>query len=76
MRRLANINGAITDGAETDGCQDPVEHWVEERVRLVQELRFDGFVCWAPHPAVLEQTERFATEVVPAVRDAVTGART
>jgi alkanesulfonate monooxygenase SsuD/methylene tetrahydromethanopterin reductase-like flavin-dependent oxidoreductase (luciferase family) len=75
IRRLANINGAITD-AHNGWLQGPVEHWVEELVRLVQELRFDGFIFWPDHPAVLEQTERFATEVVPAVRAAVTGART
>jgi len=40
-------------------------------VRLVRELRFDGFILWPDDPSVLEQTERFATEVVPAVRDAV-----
>ena len=42
----------------------------------VEELRFNGFIFRSDHPAVLEQTERFATELIPAVRDAVTGART
>jgi hypothetical protein len=29
---------------EDGWLQGPVEHWVEELVRLVEELRFDGFI--------------------------------
>ena len=44
---------------------------VEELVRLARDLRFDGFVLWPDHEDVLGQTERFATEVAPRVREAV-----
>jgi hypothetical protein len=47
----------------------PVDHWVEELVRLARELRFDDFMLWPDHDDVLGQTERFAAEVVPAARE-------
>ena len=69
--RVANVNGAIVDGDVTGWLHGPVEHWVEELTRLVTELRFDGLVLWPEHDDPLGQTERFATEVVPRVRDAI-----
>ena len=69
--RVANVNGAIVDGEVTGWLHGPVEHWVEELTRLVTELRFDGLVLWPEHDDPLGQTERFATEVVPRVRDAI-----
>lgn len=71
IRRVANINGAITDGEVGDWLHGPVEHWVEELIRLVRDLRFDGLVLWIDHEDTLGQTERFASEVVPAVREAL-----
>lgn len=71
IRRVANLNGAITDGEPTGWLHGPVEHWVSELVRLVRELRFDGFVLWPDDEDALGQTERFARDVVPRVRDAV-----
>ena len=68
IRRIANVNGAITDGAQDGWLHGPVEHWVEELGRLTRELRFDGFVMWPDHDDVIGQTERFAGEVAPAVR--------
>jgi alkanesulfonate monooxygenase SsuD/methylene tetrahydromethanopterin reductase-like flavin-dependent oxidoreductase (luciferase family) len=67
ISRLANVNGTITDGDVTGWLNGPVEHWVEELVKLAAELRFDGFVLWADGDP-LEQTERFAREIAPAVR--------
>jgi alkanesulfonate monooxygenase SsuD/methylene tetrahydromethanopterin reductase-like flavin-dependent oxidoreductase (luciferase family) len=69
--RIANVNGSIRDGAVTEWLQGPVEHWIAELTRVLTELRFDGVVLWAADDDVLAQTERFATEVVPAVRAAV-----
>ncbi len=69
--RVANINGAIVDGEATGWLHGPVEHWVDELTRLMTELRFDGLVLWPEHDDPLGQTERFATEVVPRVRDAI-----
>lgn len=73
IRRLANLNGAITDGDQAGWLHGPVEHWVAELVRLVRELRFDGFILWPDDEDALGQTERFAREVVPAVRKAIGG---
>jgi alkanesulfonate monooxygenase SsuD/methylene tetrahydromethanopterin reductase-like flavin-dependent oxidoreductase (luciferase family) len=67
IRRLANVNGLITDGDVTDFLDGPVEHWVETLVSLVRDHRFDGFVLW-PKEDPLAQIERFGGEVVPAVR--------
>ena len=71
IRRVANLNGRITAGAQEGWLRGPVEHWTEELVRLVRELRFDGFVLWPDDEDVLGQTERFASEVVPRVREAL-----
>jgi alkanesulfonate monooxygenase SsuD/methylene tetrahydromethanopterin reductase-like flavin-dependent oxidoreductase (luciferase family) len=65
--RLANVNGLITDGEPTDFLDGPVEHWVERLVSLVRDHRFEGFILW-PKEDPIAQIERFAREVVPAVR--------
>jgi hypothetical protein len=70
--RIANVNGRIADGPVDGWLAGPVEHWVEELVRLVREYRFDGFVMWSDGDP-LEQTERFGSEVAPMVRDALSG---
>jgi hypothetical protein len=44
---------------------------IEEIVKLVRDLRFDGFVAWFDDEDQLGQTERFAAAVAPAVRDAL-----
>jgi alkanesulfonate monooxygenase SsuD/methylene tetrahydromethanopterin reductase-like flavin-dependent oxidoreductase (luciferase family) len=75
IRRVANIKGVITDGVTTAWLHGPVDHWVEELVRLVRDLRFDGLVLWPDTEGVLIQTERFAREVVPRVREAVSQSR-
>jgi alkanesulfonate monooxygenase SsuD/methylene tetrahydromethanopterin reductase-like flavin-dependent oxidoreductase (luciferase family) len=69
--RIANVNGAILDGDGDGWLHGPVDHWVEELARLVRELRFDAFVLGPDHEDPLSQTERFATEVVPRVREAL-----
>jgi alkanesulfonate monooxygenase SsuD/methylene tetrahydromethanopterin reductase-like flavin-dependent oxidoreductase (luciferase family) len=71
IRRVANVNGVITDGPVEGWLRGPVDHWVEELVKLGRDLRFDGFVAWFDHEDQLAQTERFATEVAPAVREAL-----
>jgi alkanesulfonate monooxygenase SsuD/methylene tetrahydromethanopterin reductase-like flavin-dependent oxidoreductase (luciferase family) len=67
IRRIANVNGVIADGAATDFLDGPVDHWVETLVSMARDHGFDGFVLW-PKEDPLRQTERFGTEVVPAVR--------
>ena len=72
--RVANVNGAIEDGAVTGWLHGPVEHWVQELGALMSDLGFTGAVLWVDHEDALGQTERFAREVVPAVRVALGGA--
>lgn len=69
IRRIANLNGRIADGAPSGWLEGPPEHWVEELTRLVSDYGFDGFVISAGEDP-LEQIERFAAEVAPAVRAA------
>ncbi len=67
IRRILNIGGTITDGAAVDLLHGPPEHWIETLTGFADELRFDGFV-FSPAGDVLPQVERFAAEIVPAVR--------
>jgi alkanesulfonate monooxygenase SsuD/methylene tetrahydromethanopterin reductase-like flavin-dependent oxidoreductase (luciferase family) len=67
IRRILNIGGTITDGSTAELLNGPPEHWIETLTGFVLELGFDGFVLW-PDGDVLAQVERFAAEVVPAVR--------
>jgi alkanesulfonate monooxygenase SsuD/methylene tetrahydromethanopterin reductase-like flavin-dependent oxidoreductase (luciferase family) len=66
IRRVANVN---SDQGFLDG---PPEQWVEQLVSLHRDLRFDGFVLWPGGDDPLGEIERFAGEVVPAVRAALT----
>jgi alkanesulfonate monooxygenase SsuD/methylene tetrahydromethanopterin reductase-like flavin-dependent oxidoreductase (luciferase family) len=66
IRRVANVN---SDQGFLDG---PAEQWVEQLVSLHRDLRFDGFVLWPGGDDPLGEIERFAGEVVPAVRAALT----
>jgi alkanesulfonate monooxygenase SsuD/methylene tetrahydromethanopterin reductase-like flavin-dependent oxidoreductase (luciferase family) len=50
IRRVANINGAIEDGPVTAWLHGPVDHWVQELLALVEDLRFDALVLWPDHP--------------------------
>src|SRR3954447_1382030 len=71
IRRIANVNGRITDGgAPTGWLEGPPEHWIEELPRLHSDFGFDGFVMSFGDDDPLEKIERLATEVAPAVRAA------
>jgi alkanesulfonate monooxygenase SsuD/methylene tetrahydromethanopterin reductase-like flavin-dependent oxidoreductase (luciferase family) len=75
IRRICNLMGEIADGPTRDLLQGPVAHWVETLTRFTLDLGFDTLVFWPSGDSVY-QTERFAQEIVPAVRSAVTRART
>jgi alkanesulfonate monooxygenase SsuD/methylene tetrahydromethanopterin reductase-like flavin-dependent oxidoreductase (luciferase family) len=60
IRRLVNVSGSLDDLAR----------WPEELARLAVELGLDTFVLW-PTADHVRQIERFADEVVPAVRETV-----
>jgi alkanesulfonate monooxygenase SsuD/methylene tetrahydromethanopterin reductase-like flavin-dependent oxidoreductase (luciferase family) len=71
IRRIANVSGKITEsGAAGEWLQGPPEHWVEELSRLHADYGFDGFVMSVEPDDALEQIERLATQVAPAVRAA------
>jgi alkanesulfonate monooxygenase SsuD/methylene tetrahydromethanopterin reductase-like flavin-dependent oxidoreductase (luciferase family) len=65
LRRVLNVNGEITDGHRSGLLRGPVDQWVDELTDLAVGYGFDTFVLWAEGPG---QLERFAEEVVPAVR--------
>jgi alkanesulfonate monooxygenase SsuD/methylene tetrahydromethanopterin reductase-like flavin-dependent oxidoreductase (luciferase family) len=72
IRRIYNVSGAIVDGPARGVLHGPPAHWIEALTSFA-ELGFDTFVFW-PDGEVLPQVERFAQEVAPGVREAVTPA--
>lgn len=60
IRRLYNVSGSLDDPSR----------WVEELAQSALELGLDTFVLW-PTEDHVRQLERFAEEVVPAVRESV-----
>jgi alkanesulfonate monooxygenase SsuD/methylene tetrahydromethanopterin reductase-like flavin-dependent oxidoreductase (luciferase family) len=69
IRRAYNVNGRI--GPESDGLlEGAVSKWVEGLTRLTLELGMDTYIYW-PSADHVRQIEVFASEVVPAVREAV-----
>jgi len=70
IRRLYNLAGSITDGERGDDqLTGPVGHWVATLSAWAADIGVDSFVFW-PSDSGTEQVERFAREVVPAVRAA------
>ncbi|HEU4540385.1 MAG TPA: LLM class flavin-dependent oxidoreductase [Jiangellaceae bacterium] len=67
IRRVYNVNGAITDGASEGFLRGPVNQWVDELSMLATEFRGQTFVFWGDGE---DQLRRFAEEVVPATRKA------
>lgn len=75
IRRIYNISGSITDGSGDGGVlHGPPDAWVEALAAWRDDPGIDGFIFWPPEFAT-DQVERFAIEVVPAVRDAIGAGR-
>jgi alkanesulfonate monooxygenase SsuD/methylene tetrahydromethanopterin reductase-like flavin-dependent oxidoreductase (luciferase family) len=73
IRRVYNISGII--GEEVEGpLSGPASRWIEELSRFALELGMDTFIYW-PAEDHVRQVELFASEVVPAVREAVAAER-
>jgi alkanesulfonate monooxygenase SsuD/methylene tetrahydromethanopterin reductase-like flavin-dependent oxidoreductase (luciferase family) len=71
IRRIVNIDGVITDGVRGDGpLHGPPDQWIENLATWAREYRVGAFIFWPPDTQT-QQIERFAAEVVPAVREAV-----
>ena len=73
IRRILNVNGVIIDGVSNGMLQGPVNQWAEELTNLAVIYNFDTFIFWGEGEG---QLQRFAEEVVPAVRAQVTTERT
>jgi alkanesulfonate monooxygenase SsuD/methylene tetrahydromethanopterin reductase-like flavin-dependent oxidoreductase (luciferase family) len=72
IRRNYNVMGAIDPAAAPQDGEllvGGVDHWVEALGRYQRELGFDSFVFWPVQGDELGQSRRFATEVVPRVRE-------
>ena len=67
IRRIANVNGEITDEPVRGWLEGPPEHWVDELGTLASDHGFDGFLLWSKGD-MREQIGRFAAEVAPALR--------
>jgi len=68
LRRILNINGRITDGTTNGMLQGPVNQWADELTHLATNYHFDTFIFWGEGEG---QLQRFAEQVVPAVRTQV-----
>jgi alkanesulfonate monooxygenase SsuD/methylene tetrahydromethanopterin reductase-like flavin-dependent oxidoreductase (luciferase family) len=65
IRRILNVAGVITDGSSQGMLKGPPEQWGAELTELAVSLGFETFIFWGEGEG---QLERFAREVVPAVR--------
>jgi alkanesulfonate monooxygenase SsuD/methylene tetrahydromethanopterin reductase-like flavin-dependent oxidoreductase (luciferase family) len=75
IRRVYNVNGQITDGPSRGFLDGPPGQWVDQLTHLAIEVGMDTFVFWAGDADPSTQLRRYAEEVAPAVREAVTKAR-
>jgi alkanesulfonate monooxygenase SsuD/methylene tetrahydromethanopterin reductase-like flavin-dependent oxidoreductase (luciferase family) len=79
--RIYNVMGTITDERATAPSDDdtrivgPAALWIDSLRRFRDELGFDSFLFWPTDADPLEQTVRFADQVLPELlNDAATGA--
>jgi alkanesulfonate monooxygenase SsuD/methylene tetrahydromethanopterin reductase-like flavin-dependent oxidoreductase (luciferase family) len=74
IRRLYNVSGVVSDGQGGEGegvLHGPPSLWVETLAEWATEVGLDTFVFW-PAADPRGQLERFAADVAPALREAVT----
>jgi alkanesulfonate monooxygenase SsuD/methylene tetrahydromethanopterin reductase-like flavin-dependent oxidoreductase (luciferase family) len=67
IRRVYNVSGTIADGSTRGLLEGSPDHWVETLTSFARDLGFDTFIFW-PADDALGQLERFAGEVIPALR--------
>ncbi|HEY5857189.1 MAG TPA: LLM class flavin-dependent oxidoreductase [Aldersonia sp.] len=70
IARVYNLFGKITGGASEGFLQGPVTQWVDELTEIAVDAGMDTFV-FGTEGDDIGQYERFAAEVVPAVRENV-----
>src|SRR5215212_1965539 len=73
IRRAYNISGMIGESGESP-LNGPASRWVEQLTSFALEYGMDTFIYW-PAEDHVRQVELFASEVVPAVREAVASER-
>ena len=68
IRRIANVNGQITETSSEGFLRGPARQWVDDLRRLIEDYGFDTFIFWGEGDPD-EQLRRFAEDVVPRVRE-------
>lgn len=76
IRRLLNVGGEFDDGGRagvpSGKLRGPASQWAQELAELALDVGVGTFILASDDPAT---TQRFAAEVVPAVREQVAAAR-
>jgi alkanesulfonate monooxygenase SsuD/methylene tetrahydromethanopterin reductase-like flavin-dependent oxidoreductase (luciferase family) len=72
--RLCNIGGYITDGESSGFLEGPADQWVDQLTELSVDYGMDGYILGASGDPD-QQLPRFATEIVPRVRQNVAAVR-
>ena len=78
VRRGYNLLGIIKDVPETRDDHWLVttpQGWADAIVSYYMDLGLDSFIYWPPTDDAINQVQRFANEVVPIVRAAISSAR-
>ncbi|MDX1993201.1 MAG: LLM class flavin-dependent oxidoreductase [bacterium] len=75
VRRAYNLAGALTEARMIPKRQGliigGVQEWVDWLVRLYRDYRQDTFIFWPVGGSEATQFQQFASEVIPAVREAL-----
>jgi alkanesulfonate monooxygenase SsuD/methylene tetrahydromethanopterin reductase-like flavin-dependent oxidoreductase (luciferase family) len=66
LRRVLNVSGTITAGPSEGMFHGPVRQWVDNLAEVAVSYGFDTFIFWGEGD---HQLDRFAQEVVPALRE-------
>jgi alkanesulfonate monooxygenase SsuD/methylene tetrahydromethanopterin reductase-like flavin-dependent oxidoreductase (luciferase family) len=67
VRRVLNVSGSITDGSSDGMFRGPAGQWADDIADVAASYGFDTFIFWGEDGD--QQLDRFAQEVVPAVRE-------
>ena len=71
ITRLMNFNGSIGEGKRGEvPLTGPPDHWVETLAQWADEIGIDSFILY-PDQGEADQVRRYASEVVPRVRERV-----
>jgi alkanesulfonate monooxygenase SsuD/methylene tetrahydromethanopterin reductase-like flavin-dependent oxidoreductase (luciferase family) len=69
VRRILNVSGTITDGPSDGMFNGPAAQWSDDLTQVAESYGFDTFIFWGEGD---QQLDRFAQEIVPAVREKLT----